>query len=181
MRKIKLSYKSTILTAGGSLILSNSLLRKTDPLLRSALTTTVGFLLGGFFPEVRMVGNGLIISGVVDFLNLTRGGAINENNFKGNLWVLLEDANTLKELKPGETIGIIKKIDGIATPFKQGFIFKVPNGCIVKILKNGDIEIKSIYNKIFNKRYSEPAGWYDIEFVKKYPKWYGLYEKSLLF
>ncbi|MCK9618641.1 MAG: hypothetical protein M0R21_12495 [Lentimicrobiaceae bacterium] len=175
------SYKTTALTAAGTFIISNSLLRKTDPLLRSAITVTAGGLLGGFFPEVLMIGNGLIVGGVADFLNLTRGGAISENNYKGKLWVLLEDANTLKELKPEETIGIIKKIDGVATPFKKGYIFKVPNGCIIKILSNGDIEIKSVYNKIFNKRNAEPAGWYDIEFVKKYPKWYGLYEKSLLY
>jgi len=176
-----MKFRKTLLTGAGTFAFSNTILRKSDPLLRSALTATAGILLGGFFPEVLLVGNGLIVGGVADFLNLTRGGAISENNYNGNLWVLLEDANTLKELKPEETIGIIKKIDGIATPFKPGYVFKVTNGCVVKIDKYGDIKIKSLYTKIFNKRITNPAGWYDYEFIKRYPKWYGLYIKSVMF
>ena len=153
-------------------------MKKTDFTIRASITFFSGLLLKGFFPEVKYISSGLMIAGFVDLMNSIRGGAIKENNFNGKLWVLMEDEKTLRELKPYETIGIVNKIDGIASPFNPNYVFKVPDGCTVKILADGNIIISSVFTCIFDSSSTDKAGWHDASFAIKYPKWQGLLDKS---
>ena len=76
------------------------------------------------------IGGGLMITGVRCY-KFIRGGAISENKHNGYIWVLMEDGQTCK-LKPYQTIGVLHKIDGIATSYKPGCVYKVPTACMVK-------------------------------------------------
>jgi len=172
-------------TTAGALVVSNTVFRKMDPRARALLSSLGGFLILSVTDLEKKsntaLGLGFIASGFIDFANSLTGGAISENKYNGYIWVLMEDGQTLRKLKPYQTIGVFRKIDGISTPFKPGHVFKVPNGCLVKILPNGDIDLSSSFSAFFSFKASEKAGWKNESFLEKFPSWQGLFEKSLEF
>ena len=180
-RKLKLFPKKILtLTAIGSLAILNTIFNRIDPRFRSFATFTSGMLLAFLSIEnsmLKYMGLGLMGASVLDSASTLSGGAINFNNYNGEVWVLRGDEKTLQKLKPYETTGIFKKIEGIATSFNKNHIYKVPNACLVQIKKNGDIGLTYV-SKLINSRIKEKAGWYDASYVVTYPKWQGLLDKS---
>ncbi len=169
-------------TAAGALVVSNTVFRKIDPRTRAMLSFCSGLLLINYYTNSKLAtgaGIGLMISSVVDGVNSIRGGAISENKHNGYIWVLMENGQTLRKLKPYQTIGVLHKIDGIATSYKPGCVYKVPTACMVRILSNGDVELSSAFSRSINDKLDEKAGWKDKNFLQQYPSWQGLFEKSL--
>ena len=177
----KVSLKKISLTAGATVLIANTLFRSIEPRIRSAVT-----ILGGFGIIVFSQGNatnlsigiGLAIGGIADSANTALGGTVIKNKFNGIIWCKDENSNNIFPLEPYETIGIIKKIDGIVTPFKPNYVFKIPNGCVVTIKENGDVELTSI-SKVVVRKLNENSGWRDKSFIDLNPDWTNLHKKSI--
>jgi hypothetical protein len=167
-------------TAAGALVVSNTVFRKIDPRTRALLSILTGLVFVSFKSKNSIgIGGGFWMAAAVDVINSLRGGAISENKHNGYIWVLMENGQTLRKLKPYQTIGVLHKIDGIATSYKPGCVYKVPTACMVRILSNGDVELSSAFSRSINDKLDEKAGWKDKNFLQQYPSWQGLFEKSL--
>jgi len=180
--KNKMSVKHIGLSAGATVLISNTLFGSIEPRIRSAVAVAGGFLLivfsqGGAIPI--SIGLGIAIGGLADTANTSLGGTIIKNKFNGTIWYKSENSDKVFSLKPYETIGVIKKIDGLATPFKPNHVYKIPNGCVVTIKENGDVELTSI-SKVVVSKLEQKAGWRDKSFIDEYPDWKILYEKSII-
>ncbi len=177
----KISTKKVSLTAAASLLVSNTIFNSIEPRIRSSFSVFSGLLLITFSQGNSTpisFGLGLIAGGALDSANTALGGTIIKNKFKGIIWYKDEHSENVYPLKPYETIGIIKKIDGIASPFKPNAVFKIPNGCVVIIKENGDVELTNI-SKIVISKLNKKSGWRDKSFVLENPEWRKLFEKSL--
>jgi len=183
MKNIRKINPIAIMAIGsGTLVLSNMLFNKIDPRTRAFISGFSGLLLSTFNTENPVslnIGAGLMIGASLDIGNSFLGGSIIENKFNGFVFCKNENNQKISILKPFETRGIIKKIDGLVTPYNKGMIYKIPNGCLVRILESGDIELASNYSKLINSRVKEKAGWKNKQWVDKFPTWIELYNKSL--
>ena len=177
--KNKASAKTIGLTTSSALLVSNTLFKSIDPRVRSIVALSSGFLLSVFSrgnPVSLGIGFGLMISGSVDAANSMRGGAIRSNKFNGIIYCKNENSPNVIKLRPFETIGLIKKIDGVATPFRPNYVYKIPDSCLVDILENGDIKLSYGFSRVINRNLLEKAGWRDADWVRKNKNWAPLLE-----
>jgi len=180
--KNKVSIKNIGLTAGATVLISNTIFGSIEPRIRSAVAVAGGFLLVVFSQGSTIpisIGLGLITGGALDSANTVFGGTILKNKFNGIIWFKSENSDKVLPLKPYETIGVIKKIDGLATPFKPNHVFKIPNGCVVTITEEGDVELTSI-SKVVVSKLNEKSGWRDKSWVDSNSDWSKLFERSII-
>jgi len=180
--KKPVSINKIALTAGTVFTVSNTVFKSVDPRIRSVATISSGFLLailskGNSIP--LSIGFGFMVAGGADTTNSMRGGGISSNKYNGIIYYKKENDSNVSILKPFETIGVFKKIDGLCTSFMPGFVFKIPDGCYVDILESGEVKLAKGFSSFINNRAKEKAGWKNKKWVDKFPTWIELYNKSL--
>jgi len=95
--------------------------------------------------------------------------------------VHIKGTDTLRLLKPYQLYGYLNKIDGIVTPFNAGYIYRITDGRVVKIMRNGDIRVMSFMAKLSRRIAFDKVGWHDTSILLKYPHFKLLFEKSRTF
>ena len=96
------------------------------------------------------------------------------NEFEGDLYIKPEEGSEPKLINPKENK---YGLDGIASPYKKGYIYKVSNGIYVEVTRDGNIVPTSGISKILN---SIGGGWKTTSDFKKSDllSWQPLFNKS---
>ena len=168
IQKFKLKPTALSTSAVGSFAVLQ-LLQKVDPRTRSIITGIGGVglvasgILGRANPTITNIGAGVMIASLTDLLNSIRGAYIVENLYNKPVYYKPEKSDNPVKLEPFETPGIFTPVDGVATPVRNGFVYKIPTACIAKIDKNGNVLLASRISEFINstRPVNERANWYD--------------------